>query len=140
MASPELAVLLYGRRVATLYQDKNGRHELEYADDPGQTPLSLSLPLEQTRHGHRVVNAFLSGLVPDDRAVRARIGDQFGVSGENPYALLEHIGPWEVSNPRSPCAGWGRDGLRRSEPLRRHTSSNPGFHHYNKARSMSMSV
>jgi len=92
MTSPELAVLLYGRRVATLYQDKNGRHELEYAADPGQTPLSLSLPLEQVRHGHRIVNAFLLGLVPDDSAVRARIGDQFGVSGENPYALLEHIG------------------------------------------------
>ena len=92
MSSPELAVLLYGRRVAALRQDRNGRHELEYADDPGQTPLSLSLPLEQTHHGHRIVNAFLSGLVPDDRAVRAQIGNQFGVSGENPYALLEHIG------------------------------------------------
>ncbi|MDR0782622.1 MAG: type II toxin-antitoxin system HipA family toxin [Propionibacteriaceae bacterium] len=91
-SSPALAVLLYGQHIATIYQNKNGRHDLEYEPDPGATPLSLSMPLEQQHHGHRIVNAFITGLVPDDRVVRAGLGRQFDVSGENPYALLEHTG------------------------------------------------
>jgi len=87
-----LAVLLYGRRIGTLCQTDSGRHLFEYADEPGTTPLSVAMPFVLRRHGHKAVEPFLDGLLPDNESVRLQTGDHFGVSGRNPFALLEHIG------------------------------------------------
>ncbi len=92
MATDQLAVLLYGRQIATLEQTAGGQHVLHYSDDPGSTQISLSMPLAQQTYKHRIVEPFLNGLLPDDGATRDAIGRQFGVSGRNPFALLSRIG------------------------------------------------
>lgn len=55
-------------------------------------PLSLSMPLSNRAYGDKIVRPFLFGLLPDDSAVRQAMGREFGVSGNNPFAMLEHIG------------------------------------------------
>lgn len=92
MSVRALAVVLYGRHVATLVQDHGGAHSLTYTDDPGRTPISLSMPLQQPSHRHRVVEPFLEGLLPDRDDTRDVMGREFGVSGRNPFALLAHVG------------------------------------------------
>lgn len=87
----ELAVLLYGRHVAQLVEGR-GHRTLQYGPSPGNTPVSLSMPIEARRHGNRVVEPYLNGLLPDRPDVRAAMGREFGVSGNNPFALLRHIG------------------------------------------------
>lgn len=88
----ELAVLLYGRHIADIRQTSGGQHALAYTSDPGNTPLSLSMPLNRVEHTHRAVEPFLEGLLPDRDDVREVMGREFGVSGRNPLSLLRHIG------------------------------------------------
>ena len=91
MSSRSLEVVLAGRPVGTLAQTMGGQHTFSYGDDV-VTPLSVSMPARTEPYDHRVVEPWLSGLLPDNYSVRARWGTEFGVSGENPFALLEHMG------------------------------------------------
>jgi serine/threonine-protein kinase HipA len=50
------------------------------------------MPLIVKEHGHRVVEAFLWGLLPDNDAVLSRWGRRFRVSPRNPFRLIEHVG------------------------------------------------
>ncbi|MCL2315505.1 MAG: type II toxin-antitoxin system HipA family toxin [Actinomycetia bacterium] len=90
----QLAVLLGGRQVGTLTQERaGGRHVFVYDADPGDLSLSLSMPVQAGRgYSARVVDAYLEGLLTDSRAERERLGRRFGVSSRNPFALLAHIG------------------------------------------------
>lgn len=93
MTGKHLEVWLYGRPVADLEQTSGGQHVLTYRDEvAGATPVSLSMPVNQRRHPHRVVEPFLSGLLPDSDDVRVAMGREFGVNGRNPFALLHHVG------------------------------------------------
>jgi serine/threonine-protein kinase HipA len=67
-------------------------YNTDYASGRNPTPLSLSMPLSATRHGNRVVSAWLEGLLPDSLAVREEWGRRFQVSARNPFALLRHVG------------------------------------------------
>ncbi|MBM6406068.1 type II toxin-antitoxin system HipA family toxin [Phycicoccus sp. CSK15P-2] len=67
-------------------------YNTNYASGRNATPLSLSMPLSATRHGNRVVSAWLEGLLPDNLAVREEWGRRFQVSARNPFALLRHVG------------------------------------------------
>ena len=91
-----LLVYLDGVRIGTLSQSRQGSLGFTYDDDylasSDPTPLSLSMPLHAGLHGNRVVRAFLEGLLPDNQAVRERWGTAFGVSANNPFALLRHVG------------------------------------------------
>jgi serine/threonine-protein kinase HipA len=91
-----LAVLLHGRALGTVEQDRAGRLAFEYDDEarrhPEATPLSLSMPLARARHGHDVVGPYLWGLLPDNPQVLQRWARDFGVSANNPFALLTHTG------------------------------------------------
>jgi serine/threonine-protein kinase HipA len=49
MSASELAVVLYGRHVAHIRQSTGGQFTLRYRDEPGNTPLSLSMPLVRTK-------------------------------------------------------------------------------------------
>ena len=64
----------------------------DWQADPTAFPLSLSLPLVSSEHGHRMVEAFLWGLLPDNDGVLERWGRRFQVSAWNPFRLLEHVG------------------------------------------------
>jgi serine/threonine-protein kinase HipA len=67
-------------------------YDEEYRSEPNATPLSLSMPLASPRHGNRPVRAFLDGLLPDSQPARERWATQYGVSANNPFGLLAHVG------------------------------------------------
>lgn len=94
--SDQLLVYLDGVRIGTLSQSRQGSFGFTYDSDylslPDPTPLSLSMPPHAGSHRNRVVRAFLEGLLPDNQAVRERWGATFGVSANNPFALLRHVG------------------------------------------------
>jgi serine/threonine-protein kinase HipA len=68
------------------------RYETPWQSSESAFPLSLSMPLVAPEHGHRVVEAFLWGLLPDNTSVLERWGRRFRVSPRNPFRLLEHVG------------------------------------------------
>lgn len=92
MSAGELAVILYGRHIANLRQSSRGQFTLNYLEDRGDTPVSLSMPLNLAEHKNRAVKPFLDGLLPDRDDVRAAMGREFGVNGRNAFQLLRHIG------------------------------------------------
>ncbi len=93
----ELLVLINGVSVGWVMEDENGALDFSYEPSYDGIPLSLSMPVANVTYGDKVVRPFLFGLLPEDRGLRRRLGDEFGVSGNNPFALLGHIG--------SDCAG-----------------------------------
>lgn len=92
----ELAVWLYGVRVAVIDQQR-GRLRLAYTEDaldqhPLGTPLlSFSLALRRERYTHGVVRPFLDGLLPEGEA-RKTVARKFGVNGDNTYDLIRALG------------------------------------------------
>lgn len=94
--SEALHVFLDGDRVGTLSQARQGSLGFVYDEDSlalaDATPLSLSIPVHAGVHANRVVRAFLEGLLPDNQAVRERWGATNGVSANNTFALLRHVG------------------------------------------------
>lgn len=87
-----LAVYIAGVLAGNLYRDARGEETFEYEANYAGVPLSLSMPLSAKSYGRDKVRPYLFGLLPDDRETRRRLGLRYGVSGENPLALLEHIG------------------------------------------------
>lgn len=95
-SQPKLIALLDGRVVGAVYQEPRARYRFIYeatwrlAED--SYPLSLSMPLTAAEHGHKEVEAFLWGLLPDTERTLDRYAKTFGVSARNPLAILAHIG------------------------------------------------
>lgn len=95
MPRSELIVLLQGARAGVLAHDGG---ELSLAYDPewrareGSYPLSLSMPLGQTRHPDAPVRAWIEGLLPDNDDTLRRWARRFGASARNPFSLLQHVG------------------------------------------------
>jgi len=92
----ELVVLLNGVVTGTVKQDSRGRMMFSYSGDWQESesayPLSLSMPLVQSTHGDDVIRAYMEGLLPDNEQVLRDWGRQFGVSAQNPFSLLMHVG------------------------------------------------
>lgn len=90
----ELEVWLFADQVGTLSLDK-GRLTFRYASDwllrPDAVALSVSLPLHADPFDDRQARPFFAGLLPEGQ-LRRLIARQFQVSGQNDFALLEHIG------------------------------------------------
>lgn len=88
--------MVNGNQIGDLAQDDQGRVTFTYRDSWRQsrtaTPLSLSLPLVRAQHPRRAVDPFLQGLLPDNQEVLERWGRRYGVSANNPFALLTHVG------------------------------------------------
>lgn len=88
--------LLLGHAYAGRIEQQDGRLRLIYDEDwrqdPRAYPLSTGMPLVLPEHDDARVRPFLAGLLPDDPEVRRRWGRSFGVSGNNPFALLAHVG------------------------------------------------
>lgn len=87
-----LAVYIAGLRAGELRQRDSGQLTFSYDIGYSGIPLSLSMPVTNRSFGDKVVRPYFMGLLPDSPEVRKSLGRQFGVSGENPFALLEHIG------------------------------------------------
>lgn len=96
MPDKHLRTFLDGRPIGTLNQTTQGAlsftYDEGYAEDSAATPLSLSMPLSVKQHRNKPVRAFLDGLLPDSQPTRERWGRQYGVSPNNPFALLQHVG------------------------------------------------
>ncbi|WP_328524125.1 type II toxin-antitoxin system HipA family toxin [Kribbella sp. NBC_00359] len=96
MAEERLAVYLDGSRVGALHQSAQGRLSFGYDDAyrnrAASVPLSLSMPKHAATYPNKVVLAFISGLLPDSEPALQRLGRKYGVSANNPFALLRHIG------------------------------------------------
>jgi serine/threonine-protein kinase HipA len=90
----ELDVWLFAHRVGTLAL-VDGQLSFCYASgwltqaDP--VALSASLPLQAQPFDDRKSRPFFAGLLPEGR-MRRLIAQQFQVSGQNDFALLDHIG------------------------------------------------
>lgn len=90
----ELEVWLFANRVGTLAL-VNGRLSFCYAPDwlsqKDALALSVSLPLQAAPFDDRKARPFFAGLLPEGQ-MRRLIAQQFQVSGQNDFALLDHIG------------------------------------------------
>lgn len=90
----KLEVWLFGRRIGSLSLVR-GRLSFAYAADwlalPQATALSQSLLLQAERFDDHQTRPFFAGLLPEGQ-MRRLIAQQFQVSGQNDFALLDHIG------------------------------------------------
>jgi serine/threonine-protein kinase HipA len=90
----ELEVWLFAERIGTLALIE-GRLNFAYADEwlkqPKAVALSCSLPLQKESFDDHKTRPFFAGLLPEGR-MRRLIAQQFQVSGQNDFALLDHIG------------------------------------------------
>ena len=91
----QLIALLDGREVGTVTY-KSARLSFIYSEswlsNPNAYPLSLSMPLGSVTHGHKRIEPFLWGLLPDNERVLQSWGKEFHVSPRNVFRLIEHVG------------------------------------------------
>lgn len=96
MATRALDVYLDGTLAGTARMSSGGALSFGYDDSyrnlENPTPLSISMPLEESEHKNRVVLPFLQGLLPDNSQALASIATTYSVSAASPFAMLEHIG------------------------------------------------
>jgi serine/threonine-protein kinase HipA len=94
--SDDLVALIEGQEAGRVRQGRDGQLTLVYAEswrqDSNAYPLSLSLPLALSEHGHDAVHAFLWGLLPDNERILDTWARRFGVSARNPLSLLANVG------------------------------------------------
>ncbi len=90
----ELEVWLFKNRVGTLAM-VDGRLSFDYVpgwlSQPDAVALSASLPLQAEPFDDRNTRPFFAGLLPEGQ-LRRLIAQQLQVSGQNDFALLDHIG------------------------------------------------
>ena len=94
MRNRHRTLLLYiaGSIAGHVLQDENGALSFTYEPSYSGSPVSLSMPIAPIVYPQRIIRPYLQGLLPDDPSVRADIADRYNCSGENPFALLAHIG------------------------------------------------
>jgi serine/threonine-protein kinase HipA len=87
-----LAVVLGDLVAGTVTRLRGGRLRFDYSDEylnePGGTPLSLSMPVQVRSHPDHVVTPWLWGLLPDNDAVLRRWARAFHVTASSPFSLL----------------------------------------------------
>ena len=93
----ELTVLLDRVVVGTLTPlPASHLHRFRYTDrwigDPYAYPVSLALPLFAPEYEGLPVRNWLRGLLPDNETRLQEVEREFGVSRDDPYAVLAHIG------------------------------------------------
>ena len=90
----ELEVWLFADHIGTLALVE-GRLNFRYATGwlkrPNSVALSYSLPLQAEQFDDHKTRPFFAGLLPEGQ-MRRLIAQQFQVSGQNDFALLDHIG------------------------------------------------
>ena len=90
-----LIVYLNAERGGTLEQDDSGLMQFSYnqawLENPGDMPLSRSLPLQSEVFSGRKARPFFAGILPEERP-REKIAEILGISDTNDFAMLERIG------------------------------------------------
>lgn len=91
----QLAVWWDGQVAGSLHLDQYGEMEFRYAADwladPKAPALSFSLPKRLEPFGRRDCQPFFGGILPEE-GQRTAIARALGVSAENEFKLLEHLG------------------------------------------------
>lgn len=90
----ELEVWLFADRIGTLALVEgrlNFWYTAEWLTQPNAVALSCSLPLQIEPFDDHKTRPFFAGLLPEGQ-MRRLIALQFQVSGQNDFALLDHIG------------------------------------------------
>ncbi len=67
-------------------------YEQSWLDWEDAFDLSVSMPLSSEIYGHKQVEPYLWGLLPDNSDILRQYGMQFHVSPRNVFRLLEHVG------------------------------------------------
>lgn len=92
----ELLIVIEGDVVGRVRAAKSGRLSLDYEDSwlesPRGYPLSVNLPLARISYSQKVVSPYLWNLLPENPNVLQRWGQQYHVSGANPFKLLTYVG------------------------------------------------
>ena len=95
-ARPPLNVFLNNRHVGRLTRHSSGAIDFAYEADwlawEHAIPVSLSLPLRETRYLGDRVTAVFENLLPDSRAIRTRVAERVGAKGIDAFSLLSQIG------------------------------------------------
>ena len=90
----KLQVWLFNEPVGTLGL-VNGRLSFEYAQQWLQNPqamaISCALPLQAATFDDHLSRPFFAGLLPEGK-MRQLIAQHLHVSGQNDFALLDHLG------------------------------------------------
>lgn len=68
------------------------RYEPSAATAPWFVPLSLSMPATRSRHGEKVLEPWLTGLLPDRPELLRQWRRQFGLRDDHVFDLLRHLG------------------------------------------------
>jgi serine/threonine-protein kinase HipA len=92
----ELAVWLYGERVALIDEERHRLRLLYTAEALSRYPLgtpllSLSLPVQPERHSERIVRPFLNGLLPEGQA-RLAVAYDLDLTASDTFGLIRAIG------------------------------------------------
>jgi len=90
-----LSVIANQRKMGTveLRRDRlTFRYARSWQEQSGSYPLSASMPMVKDEHPHARIEPYLWNLLPDNRAVLERWGQQFHVSHNNVFRLLQHVG------------------------------------------------
>lgn len=89
----ELIAYSYGQAVGSLKQSDSGSLSFQYFSGIDEKlQLSLAMPVRESPYPSKITKAFIEGLIPEGLGAREALGREFGVSPQNPFALLEHIG------------------------------------------------
>jgi len=92
----QLIALLGGVEVGRVLRARSGRLSFVYDESwqgrPDGYPLSLSMPLALTEHGHAKIDAFLWGLLPDNDRVIETWAARYHVSPRYSFGLISYVG------------------------------------------------
>lgn len=95
-ARAPLNIFLNNRHVGRLTRQSSGA--IDFAYDPDwlawehAIPVSLSLPLRETRFLGDKVTAVFENLLPDSKPIRTRVAERVGAKGTDAFSLLSEIG------------------------------------------------
>ena len=93
----ELALWLYGDRVATVSREPNNRLRLRYTQEAlaryelGTPLLSIGLPLTDVPYPNAKTRSFLDGLLPEADQRRA-VAEQLNLNSNDTFALIRELG------------------------------------------------
>ena len=91
-----LQVFLNGRLVGRLHKQASGAIDFTYDDSwlrwQHTFPISVSLPLRESRYLGDRVTAVFDNLLPDNVEIRRRLAERVGAEGDDAYSLLASIG------------------------------------------------
>ncbi len=94
--SGRLNVFLNSRLVGQLDREASGAIAFRYDPDwlawEYTMPVSLSLPLRESRYIGAPVSAVFDNLLPDNATIRRKIAERIGADGIDPFSLLFALG------------------------------------------------